>query len=152
MASERRGEQEVRQYAAAMLHQLDLNKSKGDWLKPKLEEDRPVTPGDLVWDVFYHLIKLALASKEKAPEPLRLQEYAVDVGNCAMFVGDHFKVLDTIYMSNEHSVTQEDDFELLHEFSLDVINLLKKYKVLPEDWVDDLPISEQGRKKADEQQ
>lgn len=149
--AERRGEQEVRQYAAAMMHQLDLNKSKGDWLDPKLEGIPKPEAGDFVWDVFYHLIKLALASKEKDPDPFRLQEYAVDVGNCAMFVADHFKVLDAIYMSNEHQVTQEDDFELLHEFSLDVINLLKKYKVLAEDWVDDLPISEQGRKKADEQ-
>lgn len=133
----RRGEQEVRQFGAAMLHQLELNKKKGPWDQQKLEEDQLVTKGDLVWDVFYHLIKLGLAVRPGLDiDPIRIQEYAADVGNCSMFVADFLGSLDSTYAGATHQVTQEDDFEVLHEFSLDLIKLLKKYLILPKEWED----------------
>lgn len=81
--------------ARAMRHELDENHGKGDW---KALEDV-----DLVDEVFYHSIKLALAMNAEGPHEAEVLEYAADVANSAMFCADQYGALDSTLLRPGHA-------------------------------------------------
>jgi hypothetical protein len=118
-----RGVNEVRQMSNAMLHQLELNKSKGEWTDPNKPRD--------VWGIFYHAIKLAMAARWEPLDLVAIQEFSADFANEALILCDQFGALSSEYTGESHTVTQAEAFEELHLFSMDIMEVLKKYSCIP---------------------
>jgi len=81
----RRGKEETKTFRAAMLDELEKNKSKGGWSE--------MSPEEAAWELFYHAFKLAYATKTGLPQDAIL-ELAADVGNHSMFIADNAGALD----------------------------------------------------------
>lgn len=69
-----RGEEELVTFTNAMQHELEANAHKGDW--------RDVTSAEVVHEVLYHAVKLALALA--AGHKRAVLEYSADVANSAL--------------------------------------------------------------------
>lgn len=116
----KRGEPAVRAFADAMMHQLNVNKYKGDW------EGRPIN--DSVWQVIYHFVKLIVAMHQDPQDPIALQEFAADVGNETMILADNLGVLKQVFQSDQHSIEKLDAMQLTDELAA----VLTKWGFLPQ--------------------
>ena len=132
----KRGEQEVRQFGAAMLHQLDRNSYKGDWKESTVE--------DSIWNVFYHALKLVVAAKRSDTDPIEVQEFGADVGNESMILCDLLSSLDAIYMSDKPVVLKMDDWDPFEKLLFEMEDLLKRHGFLQPGY-EPIPPSERAK-------
>lgn len=97
--TDRREQDAVRRYGAAMIHQLEANRGKGDWAEIKDWDTH-------VYELLYHVMKLVVCmqSKTRPSDPIALQEFAADVGNHAMFIADNAGVLERTFESDEQQL------------------------------------------------
>lgn len=92
-----RGVEQVVKYGQALLHELEANAHKGDWLTDS-ETDKPLSDEHMLWELLYHASKLGAAMVKGNREAIL--HYAADVGNCAWFIADKYKALDVALLGD----------------------------------------------------
>ena len=118
----------TRRFAAAMQHQLEHNRSKGDWSQLTGTEDN-------VWELLYHVFKLIAAMTDEEIDPIAIQEFAADVGNHSMFIADNAGALERVYEGEEPCLAKGYLGEAqLGDVTLAMIRTLKDQGILDENF------------------
>lgn len=125
---EKRGQDELQKFCQAMSHELRANAHKGSWEEMKGDADA------MVYEVFYHALKLSLAIKLGMGEAAIL-EFAADTGNSAMFVADNYGVLDDQDPQRDPTVFSPDNPHAgrLYQNRTDLLAFLKEIDLISKD-------------------